>query len=306
MELREYLRSLEEERKRGSTEFRERSPLVKFPLMKMQDDYYYYSILTLLNSLENFVYDTLRSTKSQEFMSIFGLMFERYVERGMKHLGEDFLTESVIMRRAGGAKTVDYAVLGGHANILIDAKGVEMTHGGMTSHRPEVITGQAKSSVLKRIRQGVETARMLAKDEPTRWIRDRNFLLVVTFKDLYLGTGAEFFSYVVQDRVTSALGAPAEESIIPLEHMYFMSIDEFDYLVEALRRNNMTLEALLREVVVADRNSETKCLQISQHLVRRWGGLSAPAYIVEEFDAMFARAARALGAEGVGSQQGRR
>jgi hypothetical protein len=151
----------------------------------------------------------------------------------------------------------------------------------------------------KGIRQGIETARVLARYEPSRWSRERNFLLIVTFKDLYLGTGADFFSYVVQERVTSALGAPASESIIPLEHMYFISVAEFDYLVEALKANSLKLDAILREVSIADQVPETKCLQISQHLLRRWGALPAPSYIDSEFNAMFDRALRTLGVKGV-------
>ena len=82
-------------------------------------------------------------------MNAFGPMFERYVQRAMEYIGEEFLAESEIMKRAGVSKAVDFAILGQEANILLDAKGVEMSHGGMTSHRPEVITGQAKASVLR-------------------------------------------------------------------------------------------------------------------------------------------------------------
>jgi hypothetical protein len=230
-------------------------------------------------------------------MDAFGPIFERYVQRGMEYLGEPFLTESAIMNHGRGSKTVDFAILGDQANILLDAKGVEMAHGGMTSHRPEVITGQAKSSVLKGIRQGIQTAQLLSKHGPSRWSRQRNFLLIVTFKDLYLGTGADLFEYVVQERIANALDAPVTESMIPLEHMYFVSVDEFDYLVEALRTHNMRLATLLREVSIADQSRETKCLQISQHLVRRWGVLSAPAYIDNAFNTLVNRAAQALGVD---------
>ena len=42
--LRRYLRGLEEEKRRDSSEFRERSPLIRFPLLELADGYYYYSI----------------------------------------------------------------------------------------------------------------------------------------------------------------------------------------------------------------------------------------------------------------------
>lgn len=294
-ELREYLCALEEERKRDSSEFRERSPLLRFPLIKLEASYYYYSIPVLFHSLENFVYDTLRGQNAQGFMEAFGPIYERYVQRGMECLGEPFVTESEIRRRVGASKAVDFAVLGERENVLIDAKGVEMTHRGMTSHRPEVITGQAKASVLKGIRQGIETAHGLSSEDPSKWARERNFLLLITFKDLYLGTGADFSSYVVQDRLTSALGAPVDKSLIPLEHMYFVSIDEFDYLVEALRGSSTRLGAFLRDVSVADQVGETKCLQVSQHLIRHFGALTAPAYIDDAFNTLFDRGKRALG-----------
>ena len=129
-ELRQHLRELHEEEGRDSSEFREKSPLVRFPLIILNEKHYYYSIPLLLHSLGNFTYDTLRTKDAQKFMDAFGSIFESYVERGVAYLGEPYLTESAIRKIVGNSKTVDFAILGENANMLFDAKGVEMMHGG--------------------------------------------------------------------------------------------------------------------------------------------------------------------------------
>ena len=98
--LQRYLSELNEERRRESTEFREQSPLMRFPLIKLEDKYYYYSIPLLTRSLGNFIYEVLRARDVGQFMDIFGPLFERYVKRGMDYLGEPYLTESEISRGA--------------------------------------------------------------------------------------------------------------------------------------------------------------------------------------------------------------
>ena len=294
-EIREYLSSLEEEKRRGSTEFRERTPLVRYPLINLAGRHYYYSIPVLLYSLENFVYDTLRRHDPVGFMVSFGPSFERYVRKGLEYLGTSFLTEDEIQGRTGAGKIIDFLLAGDGTNILIDAKGVEMNHGGMTSHRPEVVTGQAKSSIIKGITQAIETADGLAHGNDQNWVRENNFLLIVTFKDLYLGTGADFYRYVVQERLQKALKGDPEQSIVPLEHMYFVSVDEFDYLIQSLKASGISMGTVLRYAVEGDREPQTKRLQLSQHLVERFGPLSPPDYIQKEFQSLIGRAAQALG-----------
>ena len=74
-------------------------------------------------------------------------------------------------------------------NVFVDAKGVEVGHFGMTSHRSEVVADKTKTSVIKGISQALETAASLVGREGFRIEADRNYLLVVTFKPLSLGAG---------------------------------------------------------------------------------------------------------------------
>ena len=300
-EIRTYLAGLEEEGKHDPTEFRERTPLVRYPLINLGGRHYYYSLPLLQYSLENFIYDTLKRHDSNAFMNAFGPLFERYVCRSLEYSGVPFRDEADIRSACSGGKVVDFVVPGDEANILIDAKGVEMAHTGMTSHRPEVISGQVKSSILKGIQQACETARVLSRSDPPRWCRDNNFLMIVTFKNLYLGTGGDLSSYVVRDRILRALGGAPEDAIVPVEHMYILSVDEFDYLMEVLKQERETLSGFLRYCVQADKEPQTKCIQVSQHLSRKFENLTAPEFIEREFRALIRRVAEALGVTGAGA-----
>lgn len=299
-ELRAYLTSLEEEKRRDSSEYRERTPLIRYPLINLNKIHYYYSMPVLMNSLGNFVYDTLKRRNPEAFMEKFGPLFEDYVRNSLNYLGMPFRDESELKSDCGSGKVVDFLLESGPANVLIDAKGVEMAHTAMTTHRSEIVSGQAKSSVLKGIEQACNTATTLAAVSSRDWSRQNNFLLIVTFKDLYLGTGTDFHQYAVHSRIDSALGTTPEKAIIPLEHMYFLSIEEFDYLIQVLKSGRVDLFDFLNKCVEADKDPSTKCFLVAQHLHKTIGGLKPPEFIEEEFNSLFHRAASALGAVDTG------
>jgi len=299
-ELHKYLSGLEEQRKRDSSEFLEQTPLVRYPLINLGERHYRYTMPVLMRSLEYFVYDTLREHDPQAFMSLFGPMFEKYVAKGLRYLGCAFQGEQDIQSRIGQQKAVDFLVHEEDYNVLIDAKGVEMGHGGMTSRRPEVISGEAKASVIKGIAQATETARALGLCD-----RERNFLIVVTFKDLYLGTGKDFYDYVVKERVDRALGTDPGSAPIPLEHMYFISIDEFDALMECAKRNNVSVASILRRAVEADKSPQTKCFVLWQHLASQFRDVRFPAYLESEFREIANRAIAAVSGNQAGTTSAR-
>ena len=139
-------------------------------------------------------------------------------------------------------------------------KVVEMAHGGMTSHRSEVITGQLKASILKGIQQGIKTAKAYEKVTQHDGVE-----ITISWWSLHSSNCTwvpELISVgtCLPERLKKILGGTVEESIIPLEHMYFLSIDEFDYLVQALKANEMAFGTFLRQVSSEDRNPQTKCL----------------------------------------------
>lgn len=86
--------------------------------------------------------------------------------------------------------------------------------------------------------------------------------------------------------------------IIPPEHMYFVAIDEFDYLVECVMRGRTTFSRALQSAVQRDSVRETHCFMLIQHLLKDFPGVEDPEYLETEFEALCERARGAVAAGG--------
>jgi hypothetical protein len=298
-ELKTYLEIRNEEHARTSSEIRERTPLTRYPLLSLGNRHFYYCLPVLLYSLQNFVYDRLRERNPSEFMAVFGRMFEGYVRRGVELLEREFLDETALRRRLGATKVVDFLIQEPGYRTLIDAKGVEVGHRGMVSHRGDVIAGATKSSVIKAILQANDTAEAIARLDGESWDRENSFLLIVTFKHLYLGRGLDLYDAIGSQRMRSALRGGPGSAAIPLENIYIVSIHEFDYLVSGLRSTNRLLGEFLRHISTIDRNSDiaTRRFTLAQHLEEELRPAVAPPYAAQEFESLFERGLVALGGD---------
>ena len=287
VQLREYLVGLETESHEPS-EYYERTPLVRFPFLDLGGRYFYYSFKVLMHSLANFAYDTLRQRDPQAFMEKFGRIFEDYVLLGIASTGVRFYDEEALRRFVQrDSHVVDGLVLDADVNVFVEAKGVEVGHLGMTSYRPGDVTNAVKSSVIKGISQGMDVVRVLTKLNSLpggNLTRSRNFLLLVTYKDLFLGTGQDFYESFGGVRLESALGCAMQDAPIPLDQIYIVSIDEFDYLIACIASGKSSFSQVFGHAYQKDSDPNTKRLNLIQHLKEMCGDVDVPQYLKAERD----------------------
>jgi len=268
-----------------SYEFYEQSPLKRYPLLKIGETYRYYSPVLLIRSMETYIYDTLRIHDPHSFMDKFGSAFEEYVEKGIQYTDIPYLKESDLKKYSNGGKTTDFVLVDEGINILIDAKGVEMGYLGMVSHLPNVIKDKTKVSVIKGIKQGYETVKLLRKVSLINGIeigKEDSFLLIVTFKDLYIGNGKDFQSYIAKYTFES-IDAEYGEQLIPPQNMYFISINDLDEFFLCIKRG-YSARAILQRVVNDDKKPETVKFVFRQHLVEYLSESErVPQYLENEY-----------------------
>jgi len=205
-----------------SYEYYEQTPLRNAPLLKHSAQYYPFSRELLARSMETFAYDTLRAENPNAFMNKFGPIFEQYVGSAISNMGISFFKEDDLKELLpGNGKVIDYLLLDGDSSIFIDAKGVEMSYLGMVSHRAEVIKHQTRGSIIKGIEQGFECARRLNGIDKLKNIPvgKEKYLIIVTFKDLYIGNGRVFYSYE-KDALDKLVAKYKNIPPIPFENMY--------------------------------------------------------------------------------------
>ena len=94
-------------------EYFEQSPLMRYPLIKIQQRYYVIADILLQTALSTFVADVLREYNAQWFMNDFGPMFESLVADSLSSSGLKFIREDDFrqhFKEGEGQKYVDLLV----------------------------------------------------------------------------------------------------------------------------------------------------------------------------------------------------
>jgi hypothetical protein len=247
------------------------TPLVDTPLIRMAGgSYTIVSPILLMRSLESFVYRTLRRSNPEEFGKKFGPMFETYVGRCLTDAGLHYIDEKELEAKLPGlGKCVDFLLIEDDCQVLLDAKGIEMSPRGRVSQRADLVLETIKSSAVKAIEQAMATAARIRKLPATHALargREEVFLLVVTFDDLFLGSSFDFgaiFGEHVLPRLERDYGMPLP---IPIEHIFFLSIDDLEWLLACVRAKDASVGDILRHARNEDRSHRTRKFMFQQHL----------------------------------------
>jgi len=219
-------------------------------------------------------------------MNKFGPIFEKYVGNSIANTKIRYFTEKELSEiLPGEGKLVDYLLMDESNKIFVDAKGVEMSYLGMVGHQPEVITDKTKTSIVKGIQQGFETASRLGsirKFSEVEFGKGNNYLIVVTFKDMFVGNGLDFYEYVAKDTLNELISQYDGAPPIPFEHMYFMSIDDFDLLTGGIASGEIALAEILGHAVKSDTLWENKKFTFEQHIYDMYPKQKPPLWLLDE------------------------
>lgn len=265
----------------------EQTPLSRHPLLEFNNKYACYYPQLLYHALQAFVYDTVRQADPSAFMDRFGRVFEDYVRRHIDYTRSQYLDERELRKLLGPAcKAVDFLVTTPEGNVYIDAKGTEMGYLGMVSEDPELIVDKTRVSVLKAIEQAFDAARQISMVKTGIRLHTHpssSYLIVVTYRELYVGTGRDFYESAAANQIDKVIAAHGNTVWIPLEHIYCVSIDDFEALCQYCVTQDRSIVTALSEVVERDACPSTKALGFGQHL--REVNASAPApFMEQEFD----------------------
>jgi len=237
----------------------------------------------LYHSAQNLAYDLLRANDPYVFAQNFSKVFQKYVERSLKYAGLDYITEDGIKSRTKSSnKVVDFLVVENGINVFIEAKAVEMPALGKASHEKNIIADKTKTHLVKAIDQALSTANDLNTTECGIDVSkpNRNFLLIATYKDMYVGGGRDYYNFIAKDKIDNILNKYGKDSLlIPIDNVYTISAEELDVIVTHLNEGNVTIRKLLETAVENDAKPSTGKLLLSQHLPGSVRGDELPAYL---------------------------
>lgn len=265
-------------------QFYERSDLRLSPLLRFDKPkrFLVLSRSLLSHFLTDGLYELLRRPDPESFMQKFGSIFEEYVHNSFSYSQQRFEYSDEIQNVCSN-KAVDFVFVQEESLIYVDAKGVEMAYLGQVTSDPNVISNKIKTSVLKGITQAFETNQAY-KDNDSKLVEHEPFLIVVTFKELCLGSGKSFGETIGSEYLEKKKEEYPEYAHIPAENMFFIDVQELDQLCEILRSTNNKFEDILR--MARDRSSDPKTdtFFFEQHLQTiEWDG-KTPDYLQAALD----------------------
>jgi hypothetical protein len=164
---------------------------------------------------------------------------------------------------------VDFVIQETETDILIDAKGVEMSARGRVTWRPEVVYGATKTSVVKAIMQGMATAKLLQQERTnlgTQVKEKEKFLLIVTYEPFYLGNGSELWTALGSSLLSKLDGEFEQPWPLSPSCCYCITIREFEALLEYCNHHTIGIGSVLQRAKDADSEGKTRRFMLDQHL----------------------------------------
>ncbi|ROM75333.1 hypothetical protein BK655_23950 [Pseudomonas brassicacearum] len=173
---------------------------------------------------------------------------------------------------AGEGKLVDFIAVDGNANVLIDAKGVEMSQVGMVALQRGDVRRATQTSLIKAFQQGHEVSHRLAlldSSHPVIRKRNKTYLLAVTYKELYIGNGVALAKVVGSHELDKIRSSYSAQEFIPEENIYFLTIHEFERLMCLVEAGKVGLVEALEKAKTADSDPSTQKFSFELH-VNEW------------------------------------
>ena len=179
-----------------------------------------------------YLYDTVKSDADTSLSEKLAKRFERYVESCLEYMGKDFFTESQLRERLGRGKVTDFLVPDEDRSILVEVKAVELAPLVQVLPFSHFMIQRLKGNVVKAAVQGYTMVERL-RDAGERVgfnVGREFFLLVVTYRDLNLGTGREAWEEFLGVAMAAEFSNPDTRKLPP-ENIFVLSITELEQII---------------------------------------------------------------------------
>lgn len=269
----------------------EETPFVRYPILKVGENYLIYSRRVFESMIQNLLYFETKKANSGRLCNEFGELLESYVENALSEMGVLYIPEKELMRQFDNSKVTDFVLPFADCTLLLEVKAVEMRPLVRVSPTNENLINELKDNVLKGVIQGYSTARNIKEENDIFNIpkRDQVFLMIVTYKDLFLGPPQDMWDEFLAEAILPELQASGiDPNLIPPERILVISIEEFDTMMKFINSSSLNFPDLLLLMVKNNKDAKSRCFTFSQHLNWDIANPETPLpYLKNEFDDLF-------------------
>lgn len=292
-ELTAYMRGRPDAEERKASEYFHFTGLKRLPFLRTQGVYQCWHPMVFLRGMEEFAH-LLMSEAGGDYVERFSKVFERHIIAEIGKTCGHFYDEAALRKLLGGAiELPDAAIPMGPFNFIVEVKAGLFDDSLMAIADPEIF-GHKTRALAKAINQGWSASAAFRNPNAPADLRNaiEDYLFVVTNKPLNVGSGADLESVYPPGE----LNYPTDEAraLLPLERVYFVSVDEFERLM-ASAGDASSLHAFLRETVRLDANPATGKTFFDDHL-RTFSGLKESSFLIDALQDSHNRVEGALSA----------
>lgn len=241
-------------------EIYERPPFLKKPFIENRNgDIHLWSLAILNEIIEHGIYDLVKSVDSSKFGDEFGVIFEKYLESQLS-LNKLPYNDEKSQKKKGYEQQVDFILENEDSFVFVEAKGIEASPLTQVVPFDEIMSNAYKKNIVKALFQ--------AHSVNSRLINDGNkkipYLLVVSYKELYLGNGENVLDEFIATTLRDEYGVT--ELSIPPENIFFVSVDGFDKLLICSEEQTDKVVNVLKLIVTKKKDIKDKKFIFTQYL----------------------------------------
>lgn len=246
----------------------EQTPFIRYPMLRLQNGYLIYSKRVFEQTIQNFIYTALKYSEGSTFSEDFGRVLEKYVHESLLSTKLRFYTEKDLRRNFSLLKVTDFVLPFENCTVMIEVKATEIKPSVQVYPRTEQLISELKDTIIKAVIQGFSTADALSRSNDDLEIQCRSdfYLLIITYRDHYLGSGQEAWKEFLGDAVAAELKQRGldEQKLDPAK-IAILSLREFDELIGLLWAGQADLNHILVEMVKSNSSPKTSKYLFSMH-----------------------------------------
>jgi hypothetical protein len=249
-------------------EYYERTPFIFRPLLLTENEVIALSKHVLGAGLSTLVPELFSKKLSGVYGDKFGKTVERYLENYMQQTFTGLRNEKeliLLYKRTGHAgKVVDYLLEEGEARVFIDSKAVMPHRHLRESADARMLNKKIQANLIEALQKGEKCASIINKIEK-RSAYERDSLIIILYQDHFISTG-KFIASHIQPDVFDNLRKELQNLPIPEDRIYYLTIDEFEVLIDICRLKHLTITEIIDRSSDSDRIPLTQKMNFQMHL----------------------------------------
>lgn len=299
-ELLSFFRGLPHADQKYASEFYEFPVLSRYPFLRTGQILECWHPALFYRGMDGIVHSIL-SEAGQSYIDRFSKLFERHVVGEARKLPARFYDEAQLKRWLPPDSEIPDGLISYPAcNIYIESKAGMFDESVMTVGHSEIFAHKTKA-LQKAARQAWSASVGLRQNGMAPSFLssvEKDYLLIITNKELSTSRG----SFLAEMYPPGTFEPPTLEAKhhLPIEHIYVLSIEDFERLVVSVRNFGLDLPWFMDMCVAADKMPETSQHYVEQHLDRLWLPVNYSDLISDTMKSVTSRLAKAFGRDSIG------